>query len=89
MKVWDTLIEHNNKGQIPDGWGIDIWFLIERLMSGFKIKEVYMGYKDHTSLDTYREEVGNLRIMAEQVSFTVLNEAAKYNRLDNCKNVDL
>ena len=89
MKVWDTLIGHNNRGQTPDGWGIDIWFLIETLMSGFKIKEVYMGYKDHTSLDTYREEVGNLRIMAEQVSFTILNEAVKYNRLDNCRNVEL
>jgi glucosyl-3-phosphoglycerate synthase len=89
MKVWDKLIEHNNRSQTPDGWGIDIWFLIETLMSGFKIKEVYMGFKDHTSLDTYREEVGNLRIMAEQVSFTVLNEAVKYNRLDNCRNVEL
>jgi glucosyl-3-phosphoglycerate synthase len=89
MKVWDTLIEYNNRGQTPDGWGIDIWFLIETMMSGFKIKEVYMGYKDHTSLDTYREEVGNLRIMAEQVSFTVLNEAVKYNRLDNYRNVKL
>ena len=89
MKVWSTLIEHNSSGQTPDGWGIDVWLLIETLMNGFKIKEVFMGYKDHTSLDAYREEVGNLRRMAEQVSFTVLNEAVKYNRFDNYRNVVL
>ncbi|WP_458745277.1 glycosyltransferase [Candidatus Nitrosocosmicus sp. T] len=89
MKVWSTLIEHNNSGQTPDGWGIDVWLLIETLMNGFKIKEVFMGYKDHTSLDAYRDEVGNLRRMAEQVSFTVLNEAVKYNRFDNYRNVGL
>ena len=89
MKVWSTLLRYNNGNKTPDGWGIDIWFLIETLMNGFKIKEVYMGYKDHTSLDAYREEVGNLRIMAEQVSFTILDEAVKHNRFDNYKNVIL
>lgn len=88
MKVWSTLIEHNDPSQTPNGWGIDIWFLIETLMGGFKIKEVFMGYKDHTSLEAYREEVGNLRKMAEQVSFTILKEAVKYNRFDNYKNVE-
>lgn len=87
MKVWSTLLEHNDPSHIPDGWGIDIWFLIETLMGGFKIKEVFMGYKDHTSLEAYREEVGNLRKMAEQVTFTILKEAVKYNRFDNYKNV--
>jgi glycosyltransferase involved in cell wall biosynthesis len=89
MKVWSTLLSYGNRNKTPDGWGIDIWFLIETLMNGFKIKEVYMGYKDHTSLDAYREEVGNLRIMAEQVSFTILDEAVKHNRFDNYKNVIL
>jgi glycosyltransferase involved in cell wall biosynthesis len=89
MKVWSTLLSYGNRNKTPDGWGIDIWFLIETLMNGFKIKEVYMGYKDHTSLDAYREEVGNLRIMAEQVSFTLLDEAVKHNRFDNYKNVIL
>lgn len=89
MKVWSTLLRYNNGNKTPDGWGIDIWFLIETLMNGFKIKEVYMGYKNHTSLDAYREEVGNLRIMAEQVSFTILDEAVKHNRFDNYKNVIL
>lgn len=88
MKVWSTLIEHTEPSQTPEGWGIDIWFLIETLMSGFKIKEVFMGYKDHTSLEAYREEVGNLRKMAEQVSFTILKEAVKYSRFDNYKNVE-
>ena len=89
MKVWSTLLSYNNRNKTPDGWGIDIWFLIETLMNGFKIKEVYMGYKVHTSLDAYKEEVGNLRIMAEQVSFTILDEAVKHNRFDNYKNVIL
>jgi hypothetical protein len=30
----------------PDGWGIDVWFLIEAAMSGYNIKEVFMGAKD-------------------------------------------
>ena len=54
-----------------------------------KLKKSIWVTKIHTSLDAYREEVGNLRIMAEQVSFTILDEAVKHSRFDNYKNVIL
>lgn len=54
MKVWQDLI---NKERVipPDGWGIDVWFLKEAAMSGHKIKEVYVGRKDHTFLKHMRK----------------------------------
>ncbi len=73
----------------PDGWGIDIWLLIETAMKDFRIKEVYLGSKIHTSRQDYFEDVVRLAKMAEQVSLTTIKEAIKYKRLDNVKRVNL
>jgi hypothetical protein len=79
MQVWQDLINKEG-GKPPDGWGIDVWFLIETAMSDHKIKEVYLGRKEHTSFEGYEEDIGKLHKMAEQVLFTILNEAVKYDR---------
>jgi glycosyltransferase involved in cell wall biosynthesis len=85
-KAWKTLL---NKGERPpDGWGIDVWFLIEAAMSGFKVSEVYLGKKDHLSFSEYKEDVGVLSKMAEQVLFTILKEAVKYGKFDQYQYVD-
>jgi glucosyl-3-phosphoglycerate synthase len=42
MKAWHDLLERERKRSdalIPYGWGIDVWFLIEAMMAGQKIKE--------------------------------------------------
>jgi hypothetical protein len=44
----------------PDGWGIDVWFLIESAMLGYNIKEVFMGSKEHTSFEDYKEDISKL-----------------------------
>ena len=66
----------------PDGWGIDVWFLIESAMRGYNIKEVFMGRKEHTSFEDYRDDVAKLSKMAEQVEFTIIREAIKFDRLN-------
>jgi glucosyl-3-phosphoglycerate synthase len=73
----------------PDGWGIDIWLLIETAMKDFKIKEVYLGTKVHTSRQDYFQDVARLAKMAEQVSLTTFKEAIKYKRIDNIKRINL
>lgn len=78
-RVWRKLIE---KDDIPEGWGIDVWFLIEAAMSGYNIKEVFLGEKKHTSFDDYKEDVSKLSKMAEQVEFTIIKEAIKYERME-------
>lgn len=82
-EVWKRLLDQNP----PDGWGIDIWFLIEAAMAGYQIKEVFLGTKEHTSFDDYREDVGKLAKMAEQVEFTIIKEAFKYQRIELHKDV--
>lgn len=77
-QLWETLLHTDGS---PDGWGIDVWFLIESAMQGYNIKEVFMGRKDHTSFEDYREDVAKLSKMAEQVEFTIIREAIKYQRL--------
>jgi glucosyl-3-phosphoglycerate synthase len=77
-QLWETLL--HTKGS-PDGWGIDVWFLIESAMRGYDIKEVFMGRKEHTSFEDYREDVTKLSRMAEQVEFTIIREAIKFDRL--------
>jgi glucosyl-3-phosphoglycerate synthase len=77
-QVWETLLR--TKGS-PDGWGIDVWFLIESAIHGYNIKEVFMGRKEHTSFEDYKEDVAKLSKMAEQVEFTIIREAIKYDRL--------
>jgi glucosyl-3-phosphoglycerate synthase len=82
-EVWKNLLEKNP----PDGWGIDIWFLIEAAMSGYQIKGIFLGHKEHTSFEDYREDVGKLAKMAEQVEFTIIKEAFKHGRIDLHKDV--
>jgi hypothetical protein len=72
----------------PDGWGIDIWFLIEAAMSGYQIKEIFLGEKEHTSFEDYRE-VGKLANMAEQVEFTIIKEAFRHGRINLNKDVKI
>jgi glucosyl-3-phosphoglycerate synthase len=73
----------------PDGWGIDIWLLIETAMKGFRIEEFYLGAKVHTSRQEYSTDVIKLAKMAEQVALTIFKEAIKYKRIDNMKRVNL
>jgi hypothetical protein len=71
----------------PDCWGIDVWFLIETAMTGYQTREIFHGTKEHTSFEDYREDVGKLSKMAEQVEFTILKEAFKYGRIESYKDV--
>ena len=84
-QVWENLL----RGSTPDGWGIDVWFLIEAAISGYHIKEIFMGTKEHTSFEDYREDVSKLSKMAEQVEFTIIREAIKYDRLEMQKKVNV
>lgn len=83
----DWGLEKTDGSNPPDGWGIDVWFLIEAAMAGYQIKEIYLGTKEHTSFEDYREDVGKLAKMAEQVEFTILKKAAKYGRIQRHKDV--
>jgi glycosyltransferase involved in cell wall biosynthesis len=77
-QMWERLLAVQGS---PDGWGIDIWFLIETAMLGYHIKEVFMGNKIHTSYESYKEDVAKLSKMAEQVEITIIREAIKYGRM--------
>ena len=84
-EVWKNLLEKNP----PDGWGIDIWLLIEAVMSGYQIKEIFLGNKEHTSFEDYREDVSKLANMAEQVEFTIIKEAIRHDRINLHKDVKI
>lgn len=86
-KAWKGLITKAEPP--PDGWGIDVWFLINAAMSGYKIEEIFLGRKDHLSFDEYKENVGILSKMAEQVSFTIIREAVNYGKFDLYQYVDI
>ena len=73
----------------PDGWGIDIWLLIEATMKNYDIAQVYLGTKVHASRQDYQKDVVRLTKMAEQVSLTTFKEAIKYKRVDNLKRLRL
>ena len=73
----------------PDGWGVDIWLLIESAMNNYYIAEVYLGTKVHTSRNGYQNDVVRLTKMAEQVSLTTFKEAIKHKRVDNLKRMHL
>jgi glycosyltransferase involved in cell wall biosynthesis len=73
----------------PDGWGVDIWILIESAMRDYRITEIYLGTKVHTSRQEYLVDVIRLSKMAEQVSLTTFREAIKYKRIGNLRNVHL
>jgi glucosyl-3-phosphoglycerate synthase len=79
-EVWRKLVEMDP----PDGWGVDVWFLIETAMAGYKIKEVFLGTKNHRSYLSYATDVSKLAKMGEQVGLAIIQEAAKYQRIDNC-----
>ncbi len=83
VEVWKRLMDQD----LPDGWGINVWFLIETAMAGYQTREVFLGTKEHTSFEDYREDVGKLSKMAEQVEFTILKEAFKYGRIESYKDV--
>jgi glycosyltransferase involved in cell wall biosynthesis len=85
-QVWKDLLD---KESIPEGWGIDVWFLIEGAMAGFNIKEHFLGQKEHTSFEDYKEDVSKLSKMAEQVEFTIIREAIKYGRMEFQRNVSV
>jgi hypothetical protein len=51
------------------------------------IKEHFLGQKEHTSFDDYKEDVSKLSKMAEQVEFTIIREAIKYGRMEFQRNV--
>jgi len=53
------IVSNGFKLQLDNSWGIDVWFLIEAAMSGYKIKEIYLGGKEHTSFEAYEEDIGN------------------------------
>ncbi|MFB5599574.1 MAG: glycosyltransferase [Nitrososphaeraceae archaeon] len=84
VKLWKKMLDCNP----PDGWGIDVWFLIEAAISGYNIKEVYLGNKDHSSFDEYKDDVGILSKMAEQVLLTIIKEAIKYQRFGSYKYIE-
>jgi glycosyltransferase involved in cell wall biosynthesis len=89
-QVWENLLKNDDEaGSTPDGWGIDVWFLIEAAISGYHIKEVFMGSKKHTSFEDYQEDVSKLSKMAEQVEFTIIREAIKHGRLELQKRIDV
>ncbi|MFC1874868.1 glycosyltransferase [Chloroflexota bacterium] len=73
----------------PDGWGVDIWLLIESAMRDYHIIEVYLGTKVHTSRQEYLVDVIRLSKMAEQVSLTIFKEAMEYKRIGNLKGIQL
>lgn len=77
--VWKALMATN----LPDGWGIDVAILIETAMLGYRIKEIWLGKKQHRSYRAYKEDVGKLWKMSEQVAATIIQKAKKYNRIDN------
>ena len=89
MVVWESLLKGKYENKPPDGWGIDVWFLIEAAMNSYMIKEIYMGRKDHTSFEEYKDDVVKLKKMAEQVAFTIIDQAIRYNRLEEYKKVIL
>ncbi len=85
-ELFQTIIKARD---CPEGWGIDIWLLIETAMRDYKIKEIYLGTKIHTSRQDYFQDVARLAKMAEQVALTTFKEAIKYKRIDNIKRVSL
>jgi glucosyl-3-phosphoglycerate synthase len=78
-EVWKALLEQD----LPDGWGIDVTVLIEAEMLGFRIKEIWLGFKHHRSFRAYKEDVGKLWRMSEQVAAAIIQRAKKYGRIDN------
>jgi glycosyltransferase involved in cell wall biosynthesis len=81
--VWKALLDECP----PDGWGVDVWFLIEAAMLGYKIREVFLGSKDHTLYATYEDDLAMRNKMGEQVALAIICEAIKFERIDNVKEI--
>jgi glycosyltransferase involved in cell wall biosynthesis len=77
-QMWQKLL---NVPDSPNGWGIDVWFLMETAMLGYHSKDIFLGSKDHTSYEDYKDDVAKLSKMAEQVEITIIREAIKHGRL--------
>jgi hypothetical protein len=78
-QIWERLLDVEGS---PDGWRIDIWFLIGTAMLGYHSKEAFLGSKKiihHTK--TTKEDVIKLSKTAEQVEIIIIREAIKYDRL--------
>lgn len=84
-EVWENLLKHNP----PDGWGIDVWMLIETACLGYTIRETSLGFKEHKSFSHYAEDVAKLSKMSEQIALTILKEAIKFNRIDNVQDASI
>jgi glucosyl-3-phosphoglycerate synthase len=64
--------------QLEDGWGVDSGLLIDTIMQGLKVREVFIGYRDHPM-----KPLLELTDMSYQVASAILNRAIKYGRLDD------
>ncbi len=82
--VWKTLLRKNP----PNGWGADVWFLVEAGMKNFRIKEVFLGTKEHISFLNHSDDLASLMKKGEQVAFTIINEALAYQRMENALTAD-
>ncbi len=65
------------KIELEDDWGVDSGLLIDAVMLGLNVKEIFIGFRDHPS-----KPLLGLRDMAYQVSRAILKRAIKYNRLN-------
>lgn len=75
-------IEHLEEIKLEDGWGVDSGLLIDAIMHGLKVREVFIGYRDHPM-----KPLLELTDMSYQVASAILNRAIKYGRLDNKTNI--
>lgn len=55
----------------------------------YQIKEIFLGNKEHTSFEDYREDVDKLAKMAEQVEFAIIKKASRHGRIDLHKDVKI
>jgi glucosyl-3-phosphoglycerate synthase len=71
-------IKHLEEIKLEDGWGVDSGLLIDAFMQGLKVREVFIGYRDHPM-----KPLLELTDMSYQVASAILNRAIKYGRLDH------
>lgn len=60
----------------PDNWGVDVAILLDVYKSGYRIKEVDLGYKDHEM-----KPLKLLNEMAYEVARTILERAARDGKI--------
>jgi hypothetical protein len=59
------------------------------MVRGYYLRHARDGHKEHTSFEDYREDVGKLAKMAEQVEFTIIKAAIKYDRIGLHESVNI